>query len=73
MSSMNILGYIFIIFIIILCLRIYYESDSFQLKCIIAGVDGNRYCVRDRNKVKPAANLLATVTTKCKNLVDYLN
>jgi hypothetical protein len=70
---MNILGYIFIIFIIILCLRIYYESDSFQLKCIIAGVDGNRYCVRDRNKVKPAANLLATVTTKCKNLVDYLN
>jgi len=73
MSSMNLLGYIFIIFIIILCLRIYYESDYFQLKCIIAGVDGNRYCVRDRNKVKPAANLLATVTTKCKNLVDYLN
>ena len=73
MTAMNILGYLFIILIIILCLRIYYESDSFQLKCIISGVDGNRYCVRDRNKVKPAANLLATVTTKCKDLVDYVN
>ena len=70
---MQILGYLFVILIIILCLRIYYESDSFQLKCIISGVDGNRYCVRDRNKVKPAANLLATVTTKCKDLVDYVN
>ena len=73
MTGMDILGYLFIILIIILCLRIYYESDSFQLKCIISGVDGNRYCVRDRNKVKPAANLLATVTTKCKDLVDYVN
>jgi hypothetical protein len=73
MTGMNILGYLFIILIIILCLRIYYESDSFQLKCIISGVDGNKYCVRDRNKVKPAANLLATVTTKCKDLVDYVN
>jgi hypothetical protein len=73
MTGMQILGYLFIILIIILCLRIYYESDSFQLKCIISGVDGNRYCVRDRNKVKPAANLLATVTTKCKDLVNYVN
>jgi hypothetical protein len=73
MTGMHILGYLFVILIIILCLRIYYESDSFQLKCIISGVDGNRYCVRDRNKVKPAANLLATVTTKCKDLVDYVN
>jgi hypothetical protein len=73
MTGMHILGYLFVILIIILCLRIYYESDSFQLKCIISGVDGNRYCVRDRNKVKPAANLLATVTTKCKDLVNYVN
>jgi hypothetical protein len=73
MTGMQILGYLFVILIIILCLRIYYESDSFQLKCIISGVDGNRYCVRDRNKVKPAANLLATVTTKCKDLVNYVN
>ena len=73
MTGMQILGYLFVILIIILCWRIYYESDSFQLKCIISGVDGNKYCVRDRNKVKPAANLLATVTTKCKDLVDYVN
>ena len=73
MSNMKILGYIFIIFILILCLRIYYDSDAFQLKCIISGVDGNRYCVRDRTKVKPAADLLATVTTKCKDLVNYVN
>ena len=73
MSNMKILGYVFTIFILILCLRIYYDSDAFQLKCIISGVDGNRYCVRDRSKVKPAADLLATVTTKCKDLVNYVN
>jgi len=73
MSNMKILGYVFVIFILILCLRIYYDSDAFQLKCIISGVDGNRYCVRDRTKIKPAADLLATVTTKCKDLVNYMN
>jgi hypothetical protein len=35
-------------------------------------VDGNKYCVREREKLQQAVNLLATVTEKCKKLVEYL-
>jgi len=73
MQKYNILFYIFITFLLLVCLRIYYESDAFNLKCIIASKDGNRYCVRDRAKLELAANLLATVTEKCKKMVAYMN
>jgi WLM domain len=46
--------------------------ESFQLNCIISTVDGNKYCVRDRTKLQDAADLLATVTQKCKDLVEYM-
>ena len=42
------------------------------MKCVISTVDGNKYCVRDRQNIKKAANLLATVTNKCKELVKYV-
>jgi hypothetical protein len=64
--------YIVIIFVIAVAAKTYYDSDSFQLKCVIAGVDGNTYCVRDRKKVDKAANLLASVTEKCRKLVDFM-
>jgi hypothetical protein len=57
---------------LLFCLRIYYESDAYNLKCIIASKDGNRYCVREREKLELAANLLASVTEKCKNMVQYM-
>jgi hypothetical protein len=55
-----------------MCLKIYYESDAFNLKCIISDVDGQKYCVRERAKLQLAADLLATVTEKCKELVAYV-
>jgi hypothetical protein len=60
------------IFVLVVCLRIYYDSDAFQLKCILSSKDGNRYCVRERDKLELAADLLAEVTHKCKLLVLYL-
>jgi hypothetical protein len=72
MEKYNILFYIFIAFLLLVCLRIYYESDAFNLKCIIASKDGNRYCVRERAKLELAANLLANVTGKCKQMVNYM-
>jgi len=63
---------IVIVFILAACLYIYYTSDSFQLKCIVSTVDGNKYCVRDREKIQDAADLLAKVTAKCRNLVEYV-
>jgi hypothetical protein len=72
MFKYNVLFWVVIIFVILICLRIYYESDAFHLKCIISEKDGNRYCVRERQKLHLAANLLAEVTEKMKELVNYV-
>lgn len=71
LDNHSILIYIIIIFVLFVCLKIYNESDAFNLKCIISDVDGERYCVRERNKMELAANLLANVTKRCKDLVIY--
>lgn len=72
MEKHSIFFYIFVSVILLFCLRIYYESDAFNLKCIIASKDGNRYCVREREKLEMAANLLAEVTQKMKDMVAYM-
>lgn len=72
MEKHSIFFYIFLIFVLFFCLVIYYQSDAFDLKCIIASKDGNRYCVRERQKMELAANLLAEVTQKMKDTVAYL-
>jgi hypothetical protein len=72
MEKHGLFFYIFLAFILFLCLIIYYQSDAFDLKCIIASADGNRYCVREREKMELAANLLADVTQKMKDMVTYL-
>lgn len=73
MERIDILGIIMISFIIILCLKIYSESDAFNLKCIISDVDSKTYCVRERPKLELAADLLAQVAKKCKILVNYVD
>ena len=72
MEKYSIFFYVFLGFVLLLCLRIYYDSDAFNLKCIIASKDGNRYCVREREKLELAADLLATVAQKCKEMVKYM-
>jgi predicted metal-dependent hydrolase len=72
MNNIDFLGYIATICMIGLCIYIYFETTDFQLKCIVSSVDGNKYCVRDRNQLNQAANLLATVTQKCRKLVNYV-
>ena len=70
-DKQSMLIYIIIVFVIFMGLKIYSESDAFNLKCIISDVDGERYCVRERSKMELAANLLATVTQNLKDLVAY--
>ena len=67
----NVLTYIFIIFIVVICIKIYLDSDIFNLKCIISSVDGNKYCVRERAKLEMAADHLANVTNNMSKLVDH--
>jgi len=52
---------------------VYRNLEAFQLKCIVSTVDGEKYCVRERDKVQDAVDLLAKVTAKCKQLVDYMD
>ena len=75
LSYLDILGYFFILCILGLCLYVYFSTDDFQLKCIVSGLDGNKYCVRERNKLQEAADLLATTINKLteETLQDALN
>ena len=72
MEKLNGFGYLLIGFVIMIALKIYSDSDVFNLKCIISDIDGNTYCVRERAKLQLAADLLATVTQKLKKLVKYM-
>ena len=71
MDKDSIILYIIIIFVLLVCLKVYSESDAYNLKCIISDVDGERYCVRERSKMQLAADLLSKVTKNLKDLVVY--
>jgi len=51
--------------------KIYYESDLFQLKCIVSTRDGDKYCVRERTHMQPAVELLAKTSEKMVALVEH--
>ena len=53
-------------------MKIYQESDAFNLKCIVSDVDGNKYCVRETAKLELVADLLARVTGKMSRVVKHL-
>ena len=73
MDYNDILGYFVITVVLIACIYIYVDgSMSFQLKCVVSTVDGNKYCVRERAKIQEAADLLGKITQKCKELVEYV-
>ena len=69
--KINLVGYALIALIVIVCLRIYQESDTFSLKCIISDVDGNKYCVRERSKLTLAADRLARSNQNMKTIVNH--
>ena len=63
-------GFIIILFIVLIALKMYTDSDDFNLRCIVSTVDGKKYCVRERNQIQKASNLLATTTEKLGYLVE---
>ena len=70
--KMSLSGWVLAIFVAGIALKMYFESDAFNLKCIVSDVDGNKYCVRERAKLQLAADLLANTTQKLRKLVVYL-
>jgi hypothetical protein len=73
MDYEDVIGFTIIVLFLGFSYFVYTDGiESFQLNCIISSVDGNKYCVRERSKVQDAADLLAGVTKKCKDLVEYV-
>lgn len=68
----NIIIYSIIILVLLISYKIYLESEYIHLKCIISTVDGNKYCVRDRNNIKEASDLLARTVNKLNKLIEIL-
>jgi hypothetical protein len=70
--NQDIIVFAFIILILAGFVYSKYFDESFDLKCVVSTVDGNKYCVRESARIKESADLLAKVTEKCKALVAYL-
>ena len=71
--SHDILGSVVIVLLLVASFYAYNDyRETFQLKCIVSTVDGNKYCVRERDRVEDAINLLADVTVTCEKLVLYM-
>jgi hypothetical protein len=71
--NQDIIVFAFIILILAGFVYCKFFDDSFDLKCVVSTVDGNKYCVRESARIKESADLLAKVTEKCKALVAYLD
>jgi plasmid maintenance system antidote protein VapI len=69
--KVNYIGYIVIIFMVFLALKIYKDSDTWQLKCITSDVDNKEYCVRERSKLTLAADKLAITNQNMYKLVNH--
>ena len=70
--KINTIGYVLIILILIISIKAYFESDYFNLKCIISSIDGRKYCVRERENMEQASDLLAKTTKNMTKLVNHL-
>ena len=70
MKNIDYLAYALIILVMVIGIKMVVESDYFQLRCIYSDVDGNKYCVRERTKLKLAANKLAKVRENLDRLVE---
>jgi len=74
MKTLEIVVYVVFVLVIGGIIYVYFKNnDEFQLKCIVSGVDGNKYCVRDRRKIKESVDLLASATDSCRKLVEYVD
>jgi hypothetical protein len=70
--KLNMFGLIILLFIVLIALKIYYDSDVFNLRCIVSTIDGKKYCVRERRNIQKASNLLAKTTEKMEYLVKSM-
>ena len=69
----NILGLVFILLVVCVSLYLYNtKNPDFQLKCVVSTVNGEKYCVRDREKLTEASDMLARTVDKLTELISFL-
>ena len=66
------MNYLLVVGIFVIFAMFYLNSDTFNLKCIISHKDGNKYCVRDSDRIQESVELLAEATHRMKQIVAYL-
>lgn len=71
MMKNRFITWLMIFMIIGITAKLYYDSDYFNLKCVISDVDGKKYCVRERGKLEKAADRLAVATVNMNKLVEH--
>ena len=71
-ERISIFGSILIVFTLGMIMKIYFDSEWHNLTCIISTVDGNKYCVREKENMDQVADLLAKTTANLKKLVEYV-
>lgn len=52
---------------------IYFTSDTFNLKCVVATTDGKKYCVRDSTLLQESVELLAEVNARMQKIVAFMD
>jgi hypothetical protein len=63
---------VLIFFMAAMVYNFYQNSEMLHLKCIRSEVDGNKYCVRERDKIQQVADKLARVNQNLQKLVNYV-
>ena len=70
--NLDYLTYTLILFVLGVSLKMFFNSDAYNLTCVISNEDGNTYCVRERAKLRLVADLLARTTINMKRLVKHM-
>jgi len=65
-------NYIIILVIIVIIGAFYLNSDTFNLKCVVAVKDGKKYCVRDTSLLNESVELLAEVNQRMQKMVAFM-
>ena len=60
------------VFVLAMAYVQYQRSDYFHLTCITSDVNGKKYCVRQRSKMREASDLLAETSNRLEKLVAHI-
>ena len=59
--------------LVVACIYFFFNSDYYNLKCVIAHKDGKTYCVRDTRNLQQSAELLAEAVARMKDMVAHMS